>query len=412
MRTSNACRQRTAYAAVSKRDIPMSQVSPLDDFYYQEVANKGSMSWRLLAKKIGSGLFASSLKANIQDGNLTLAEIRAAFSSQSELVDYLFDQTTSTNLLVGLPQATAGEARVALRNTGPIDATVVVTAIAANGQVIEAPATIRAMSFGEVSFKTANKIARVEVDTEKLYPQTDYSDDIAPRETTDSDPLLAVKRNFDKKDFAAAERSARVILTTIPRQDDVRVLLGRSLLALGRATEAEKEFHAILDERLPTSRSMGWAYVGLAEAAAAANRNDEALKFAESAIKADAEYGASLAARNLRNRLASGTAVDAAIKAFFTEFDRAAVSNRKADVDAMVMPGEASKFASGLSGSTEQWQTQIRQVDVLDADTVLVETNLSIKMLTKDNESGLAVFRLSKFGSAWKLSGVEIFEVR
>ena len=110
--------------------------------------------------------------------------------------------------------------------------------------------------------------------------------------------------------------------------------------------------------------------------------------------------------------MAPPTRPQAAIKAFFTEFDRAAVSNRKADVDALVMPGEVSKFAGGISGGTEQWQTQIRQIDRLDANTVLVETNVNIKMLTKDNESGLAVFRLTRVGSAWRLSAVEMFEVR
>ena len=76
------------------------------------------------------------------------------------------------------------------------------------------------------------------------------------------------------------------------------------------------------------------------------------------------------------------------------------------------MPGEASKFAGGIAGGTEQWQTQVRQVDRLDANNVLVETTLTIKLLTKEVESGIAVFRLTKAGTAWKLSGVETFEVR
>ena len=48
----------------------------------------------------------------------------------------------------------------------------------------------------------------------------------------------------------------------------------------------------------------------------------------------------------------------------------------------------------------------------LDANNVLVETMLTIKLLTKEVESGIAVFRLTKTGTAWKLSGVETFEVR
>jgi len=136
------------------------------------------------------------------------------------------------------------------------------------------------------------------------------------------------------------------------------------------------------------------------------------LRFAEAAIVADAEYGASLAARNLRNRVGGTTSIDPTVKSFFADFDRAAVSNRKADVDALIMPGEASKFAGGIAGGTEQWQTQVRQIDRLDANNLLVETNLTIKLLTKDSETGMAVFRLTRSGNGWKLSGVETFELR
>ena len=69
----------------------------------------------------------------------------------------------------------------------------------------------------------------------------------------------------------------------------------------------------------------------------------------------------------------------------------------------------------GVRGSpmwTEQWQTQVRQIDRLDANNLLVETNLTIKLLTKDSETGMAVFRLTRSGNGWKLSGVETFELR
>ena len=47
------------------------------------------------------------------------------------------------------------------------------------------------MLYFRVAFRSAAKINRIEIDADKLYPQTEYSDDIAPRESTDSDPLLA-----------------------------------------------------------------------------------------------------------------------------------------------------------------------------------------------------------------------------
>lgn len=408
-------RHRTAYAAVAKRDTPLMQVSPIDDFFYGEVANKGSMVWRLLSRKIGPADFSSILRANMQDGSLTVTKLRQSFQTEKELLDYLFDKTTDMNLLAGLPQVNGAETRVALRNTGAIDATVTVGATTSNGQTIEAPTTVKAFSFGEVAFKTSNKVVRVEIDTDKIYPQTDYSDDVAPRETTDTDLLLAVKRSFDKQDpagFAGAETIARSVLTSLPRFDEVRILLARSLLALGKTADAEREFRNVLNEKLPSSRGLAWANVGLAQVAARSNQNDQALKFAEAAILADAEYGASLAARNLRNKIGGASEIDPVAKAYLADFSKAAVSNRKAEVDALVVPGEVSKFAGGLSGSTEQWQATVRQVDRLDANNILVEADVSLKLLTQEPASGMAVFHLSKVGSGWKLSSVDMFEVR
>jgi len=404
-------RQRTAYAAIVQRDAPLNTVSPLDDYYYTEVANKGAMIWRLLAKKIGQDEFFNVLQARSKDGNLSAGDLRAAFSAQKEFLDFAFEQVTDTNLLVGLPQVSGAETKVALRNTGSIDAAVNVAATTASGERLTAQAVVPAKSFGEASFRTANKIVRVEVDAEKFYPQTDYSDDVAPREFETSDVFLTVKRAFDKQDFAAAEKNARKILQITPRYDDARILLARSLLAENKFAEAEREFRAVLDEKLPTARSMAWANEGLGEIALKSNQTAEALKYFNAAIVADAEYGATLAARAGRIKSNALAQIDESIKAFFAQFDKAAVSGRKADLDALILPGEIAKFSGGIAGAQE-WQTRILQTDKKDANNVLVEVGLNIKLLNKDAESGTALFRLSKVGSRWKLSGVEIFEVR
>ncbi len=406
-------RQRTAYAAVSKRDAPISIASPIDDYYYPVVANKGAMAWRLLAKRVGPQEFANAIKTGAQDGNLTLAELRAAFSSQKELANLLFDQVTETNLMVGLPVAGAGESKVALRNSGSSDVTVDIAATTEKGQRLVVPASIKAAEYGEAAFKTAEKIVRVEIDPEKLYPQVDYADDVKPQETTDSDPVLAAKRSFDKQDFAGTEKTARVLLQDFPRLDDLRILLGRSLLAQNKNSEAEREFRAVLDEKLPTARNLAWANVGLAEVASKAGQNENAARFVDAAILADAEYGASYAARNVRNRIGGASAaIDPAIRTFFADFDKAASANRKADVEALTMPGEVTRFVNGLSGSTEQWQSSVRTVDRIDPNTILVEANMTVKLLNRDAENVLAVFRLTRLGSGWKLIAVDVFEVR
>lgn len=405
-------RQRNAYAAVSRRDSPLNQVAPLDDYYFPAVANKGAMLWRLMAKKVGDAEFYNGVKAAGRDGEITLLKLRAAFPGHLEFFDHFTKQITETNLLVGLPQTGSGETKVALGNTGPIDVTVNVQAKLASGQSLSTPTTIRAKSFGDVSFRTAEKVIRVEIDPEKFYPQTDYSDDVAPREFDDSDLLLAVKRLFDKQDFSGAEKAARTVLGNFPNYDEVRVSLARSLLSQSKNADAEREFKAVLEEKLPTARSIAWANVGLGEVAARTGRNADAATFASAAIRADADFGASLAARQLRNRISAASAVEDDIKAFFTRFDQAAAANRKAEVEALVMPGEITRFVSSLSGQAAEWKSELRHIDRLTAETALVEASMTIRLLNREVETGMAVFRLSRAAGGWRLIGVDIFEVR
>lgn len=405
-------RQRTAYAAVVRRDSPLNIVSPLDDYYYTSNANKGAMIWRVLVKRTGQTEVFKVINESMKDGSLDLSEIRAGFAGQKEFLDAELDQLTEMDLLVGLPRIEGGDTKIALRNTGSFDATVNINASTASGKILTAQSTIPAKSFGEVAFKTTEKIVRAEIDPDKFYPQTDYANDIAPKIIDESDALLYVKRAFDKQDFAAAEKNARAVLQFTPLYDDVRVLLARSLMAQNKNAEAEKEFRAVLDEKLPTARGLSWANLGLGEISAKAGQNAAALKYFDEAIKANSEYGATLSARQSRNKVNNSAVTDEAIKNYFNQFDKAAAANRKSEVEALVLPGEVGKFVAGLSGQTEQWQTQIIKIDKIDANNVWVETNLNIKLLNRDPESGTAVYRLTKSGNAWKLSGVEIFEVR
>ena len=402
-------RQRNSYAAVSTRDGAMSLVNPADDVYFPVVANKGAMAWRILAKRVGASEFAAAIKGNAQDGTLTLSELREAFVAQKSLVDYLFDGTSNMDLMAGIPKRDAGGWHVALRNTGDADATVDVAVTTADGERLTAPTTIRATSFGEVVFQTPKQVVRAEVDVDKLFPQSDYSDDVAPHETTESDPLLAAKRPFDKQDWAGGETAARTLLRDYPRSDELRIILARALLGEGKTAEAQKEFQAVLDEKLPAARSLAWANAGLADIAARGGQSDAANRYAQAAIISEGDYGASLAARTARAKVGAG-ATDASVKAFFADFDRSAAANRKAEVEAMVLSGEVNRFVSGVAGSAQAWQTTVRNVDRLDANTVLVEADMSLRVINKEAETGTAVYRLVKTTSGWKLAGVEVFE--
>lgn len=405
-------RQRLAYGAISKRDGAMTQISPLDDFYAGSMTNKGAIVWRQLIRDVGSDRFFGIIRSSIQNGRIELAGLRQSFSDQKTFLDYAFDQVTDGNIMIGLPRSDGTEARVSLRNTGPIEVTLAVRAITESGEALTANVTIASKGFGEAVFKISSKVVSAEVDPDKYFLQQDYSDDTSPRRFAESDLVLLVKSSFDRQDFAAAERDARDILARYPRFDEVRTLLARTLLAAGKILEAEKEFRSLLDEKLPSSRTLAWANVGLGEIASKAGRTSEALVYFDAAVRADAELGATFAARKGRNQIGSVGAVDQSVKDFFATFDKAVLSNTKAEIQSLIVPGEMVKFSKGLAGQAQEWSTRVRSIERFGPDSLIVEVDIDLRLINKNAESGPVTYRMDRVGGAWKLSGLETFEVR
>ncbi len=403
-------RQRTNYSAISLNDVPLNIVSPVDGYYYTVTANKGAIIWNFLSNKFGED-FYKLIQAQADDGELNLGELRSVFSTQKDYLDYMIDRVTEMNLMIGLPQQNGNEIKVALRNLSDIDVNVDVVATTANGQKIVSQTPIRAKSFGEAVFNSSNKIIRVEVDADKIYPQTDYSDDIAPREIGENDALVFIKKEYDRQRFTEAEKNALEVLKIYSIFDDARILLARSQLAQGKITEAQRNFEEVLKLRLPTAQSLAWADVGLGEVALKTGQNQIALKHFEDAIRNNSELGATLAARRGRNKIGKTENVDTEIKSFFSSFDKAVSANSKSDIDSMIVNGEISRFAASVAGQAQQWSSEILQVDKIDDNNALVEANMNVKLLNREVETGIAVYRISKVGNVWKLSGVEIFEV-
>lgn len=404
-------RQRTAYAAIAQRDAPLNMSSPLDGSYFSSMANKGAMVWRTISDQMSQAQFFGYVKS--QDP-LTIGAIRTTFSNNYPVLDTWLQSPTEMNLMAGLPRIEAGETKVALRNTGSFAAHITVMATTDKGEKLTTKVSIPQLGFADAVFKTTSKIVRAEVDTEKLYPQVDYSDDVAPREFTDSDMILPVKRAFDKQDYAGVEKFARLALQSYPRFDEARTWLGRALLGQNNVAAAEREFKAALDEKLPTAFTQAWANIGLAEISARAAQNSQAAAYYNLAVRADAEYGSNLAARRGRAKIETGAAVDDSIKAFFAQLDKAILSGRKTEVDGLIIPGEIPRFSGGaVSGQPSTWQTKILRADRIDANRMIVETEISVKRLTSEaGESGTAIFILARSGNTWKLAGIEVFEVR
>ncbi|MFS8084230.1 MAG: hypothetical protein ACMG6H_01235 [Acidobacteriota bacterium] len=419
-------RQRLAYAAVAKRDGTLARTTPLDGTYLSSVSNKGAMVWRLVDHLLGRDVFVSTVRGLLANARsdaegLSLARARTVFSERGgtklkTLLDQELDQPTDVDLLAGLPHLEGGQWVAALRNLGSIEVNVHVSATTDTGQRVEAQAAVPAHDFGQVAFKNASRIVRVEVDPEKFYPQIDYDNDVAPRSVEVATAIAEGARLFGAQEYLKAETLARELLKSSPRTQEARIILGRSLLAENKLDDAEREFRQLADDRLPMPAALAWSSIGLGEIALKKGQGAEAVRYFSEGVRADAEYASTLAARAGRIRAEATTnsapAIDASVTAFVGQLDAAIRTGRQADIAPLIVPGELVGFVRGVVGTQpEAWQTRVLRSDVIDANRVALDVALNSKQLGVEH-AGTAVFILARVGGSWKLNAIEFFEVR
>ena len=419
-------RQRLAFGAVAKRDAPLSRSTPLDDTYFSSVPNRGSMVWRLVDRRVGRETFIATVREQLQAGKdnpngISLAALRVALAQKGgeklkTLLDQQIDQVIDMDLMIGLPQQRGAESVSALRNLGSTDAVVTVSATTDRGEQLSVEATIPARNFADAIFKTTSKLVRAEIDPEKLYPQLDYANDSAPRSRDVGEAIAEATRFFGAQDYLKAESLAREIFAIQPRLQEARIILARALLAQNRNDEAEKLFRAALDEVLPTPGAIAWANIGLGEISLKRGQAAEAAKRFNDAVRAGtADYASSLTARAARIRAESAGGappVDESVRAFVKQLDQAIISGKKVDLESRIVSGELVRFIGGIVGSQpEIWQTTVLRTEPLDSNLMAVDVSVNAKELGQER-SGTAVLVLSRAGGGWKLTGIELFEVR
>ena len=419
-------RQRMAYASIAKRDAPLARTTALDPTYFNSVGNKGAMVWRLVANLMGRDTFLALVRdvlgaSQKELDGFTLARLRTVLNERGgaavkSILDSELDQPTDMDLLIGLPQQEGGKWTAALRNLGSFDTKVTVTGITSSGQSVTTEATIPAHDFAQASFSSPAPITRVEVDPEKLYPQLDYDNDIAPRQIEVSGSLGEVMRLFGTQDYVKAESLTKQLLAIAPQLQEARVLFARALLAQNKLDEAEREFKQLADNRLPTPSTLAWTAIGLGEIALRRGQAKDAARLFGEAARADAEYAATLNARAARIKAeaaaAATPAIDESVKAFIAQLDTAIRSGRQNDIMPMVTPGELKRFVQQVVGTQpELWETRVLRTEALSANEMAVDVSMQTRQLGADH-SGTAVFILAKVGGAWKLNGIELFEVK
>jgi len=423
---SELLRQRLAYLAVAKRDGPLARANQLDNTYFASVPNRGAMAWRLIDRKLGHDAFIGVLRGLLQTGKtdpsgLNLAALRNALvekggESLRTLLEQQLDQVTDMDLMVGVPQARGGDWVSALRNIGSGDAAVSVVATTDRGERLTVDTVVPARNFGEAVFKTSARIVRVEIDPDKLYPQLDFSNDIAPKPRDITDALAETTLHLGAQDFVKAEAAAREIVNAFPRLQDARILLARALLGENKLDEAEKLFRSAADEPLPTTATLAWANIGLGEISLKRGQAAEAAKRFSDAVVASRDYPSSLAARAARIRAEAAAnitpPVDESAKAFIAQLGQAILSGKKNELDTRVIPGELVRFVSGIVGTpTDLWDMRVLRTEMLDANLLAADIAISARQLGRES-SGTAVLLLYRTSAGWRLSGIELFEVR
>ncbi len=104
--------------------------------------------------------------------------------------------------------------------------------------------------------------------------------------------------------------------------------------------------------------------------------------------------------------------VDESVRAFVKQLDQAITSGKTVDLESRIVPGELVRFIGGIVGSQpEIWQTTVLRTEPLDSNLMAVDVSINAKELGQQ-QSGTAVLILSRVGGGWKLTGIELFEVR
>jgi hypothetical protein len=204
------------------------------------------------------------------------------------------------------------------------------------------------------------------------------------------------------------------MLTSAPRFQEAQIILARAVLGQNRIEDAEKLFRAALEEPLPFAATVAWANIGLGEIAMKRNQAAEAAKRFNDAVVASRDYPSSLTARAARLRAEAAAnnapAVDETARAFITQLSQAVISNKKAELESRIVSGELVRFINASIG-TEAWETKVVRTEQINANLIAADVQIRASKLGTVG-TGTAVLLLSRTPAGWKLSGIELFEVR
>jgi hypothetical protein len=455
-------RFRRAYGTIARNDAPLLTQSQLDRNYATSVYNKGALVWRMIEKTFGARTLETALHSSLSRGRVDALSLAGWWAPQSnqqkkaaaqphplcqlsrcanfkdnlisagadrKLVNDLFaiwiETVSLPDFAVGQPQSTANGVESTIANFGSFDdtlskstggdITVEVVATTGKGEKISKSVTAKAGEYGSVSFPAGVEIKAIEIDPDKIYLQSDYSNDVFPRRPSQSEAFGQANLAFSKNDFATAEAKAREGLAATSNAPTLQALLGRALLAQKKNDEAEKILNeALKAEPLPI-QAYGLAHLGLAELSIQQEKFDVAAKHFRFAAAADLDAATNITARDgalKAERGANAVKIPDDIRGFLQKFDAAVLQGGSAAVNPFVELGNLRKFAQNLVvRKPSTWVTEALRAEEWDANRVAVDVTLKIKIEGKDY-AGRAVYVISRADGKLLLSEVPTFDVK
>ncbi len=433
-------RYRRAYEPIARgTDAPLLQQSPYDRSYTTVVYNKGALVWRLIEKKIGKPAFDKLVRSMLDRQRVDVlsltewraplcraarctsvkADVLAAAGAQQTDIQELFTQWIENVIVpdfaIGQPQVGSNGVESTLVNFGSGDIAVDIVATTEAGEKLKQAVFIKGGEYGAATFPAGTKIARIEVDPDKLYPQKDYSNDVFPRRASPNEAYGQASLAFTKKDYATAEAKLKDALNAEPNSPILQSLLGRVLLATNKTDEAAKVFAETLKSQPIPLQAFAWAQLGLGQLALQGNKFAEAATHFRLASASDLDQATTMSARDgavKAEQSANAVKIPDDIKAFLKQLDDALLTGSADTVNPLVEQGNLREFVKRVTGSKPSlWATEILRAEMWDADRVAVDANVKVKIIGREG-TGRAVYVLSRAGGKWKLSDVPIFDVK
>lgn len=433
-------RYRRAYEPIARgTDAPLLMQSPYDRSYTTVVYNKGALVWRLIEKRIGKAAFDKLVRGMFDRQRVDVlsltewkaplcrvarctsvkADATALAGAQAATIQEVFSQWIESvvvpDFAIGQPQAGANGLESTLVNFGSGDITVDILATTESGEKINRTAFVKGGEYGAVAFPAGTKIARIEVDPDKLFPQKDYANDVFPRRASPNEAYGQASLAFTKKDYTTAEAKLKEALTADPNSPILQSLFGRVMLAANKTDEATKAFAETLKQQPIPLQAFAWAQLGLGQMALQTNKFAEAATHFRLASASELDQATTIAARDGATKAEQGAnaiRVPDDVKTFLKQLDDALLTGNADNVNPLVEQGNLREFVKRTTNSKPStWTTEVLRAEVWDADRIAVDANVKVKIVGREG-SGRVIYVLSRAGGKLKLIDVPIFDVK